>query len=153
EAVLDRRHAAGWSAALALAGAVLVALPPVAGLPLAAYAAIAAWLFAGIVFVPLVTRALGWLLAALPGLAWRRPALWLAVQRIRGAPNSASAALAGVVASVALATAMAIMVHSFRGSVERWLDTVLPADLYGRAGGTGAPARLPEGVRERLEAL
>ena len=153
EAVLDRRHAAGWSAALALAGAILVALPPVAGLPLAAYAAIAAWLFAGIVFVPLVTRALGWLLAAVPGLAWRRPALWLAVQRIRGAPNSASAALAGVVASVALATAMAIMVHSFRGSVERWLDTVLPADLYGRAGSASAPARLPEGVRERLEAL
>jgi putative ABC transport system permease protein len=153
EAALDRRHAAGWSAALALAGAVLAALPPVAGLPLAAYAAIAAWLFAGIVFVPLLTRALGWLLAAMPGLAWRRPALWLAVQRIRGAPNSASAALAGVVASVALATAMAIMVHSFRGSVERWLDTVLPADLYGRAGVASAPGRLPEGVRERLESL
>ena len=153
EAVLDRRHALQWSAMLALVGAGLAALPAVGGLPLAAYAAIAAWLFAGIAFVPLVTRGLGALLAAPSGLAWRHPALWLAVQRIRGAPNSASAALAGVVASVALATAMAIMVHSFRVSVERWLDTVLPADLYGRAGTASAPARLPADLRTRLEAL
>src|SRR5690606_9502818 len=108
---------------------------------------------AGIVFVPLVTRALAALAARGSAAVWRRPALWLAVQRIRGAPGSAATALAGVVASVALATAMAIMVHSSRGSVEHWLDTVLPADLYGRAGGSSTPSPLDDAMRARIAAL
>lgn len=153
ESTLRRRHAAAWSAVLAAVGAGLLMLPPVQGLPLAAYAAIAAWLLAGIVFVPLVTRALAALAARGSAAVWRRPALWLAVQRIRGAPGSAATALAGVVASVALATAMAIMVHSFRGSVEHWLDTVLPADLYGRAGGSSTPSPLDDAMRARIAAL
>ncbi len=142
-----------WAALLTVAGAALLGLPPIGGLPLPAYAAIAAWLLAGIVAVPTLTRSLGRMLAGLPSLAWRHPALWFAVQRIRGAPGTASAALSGVVASVALATAMAVMVHSFRGSVEQWLDTVLPADLYGRLGDAGAPAQLPEGLSARLQAV
>ncbi len=153
ETTLARRHCAAWGALLALAGLGLLALPPLGGLPVAAYAAIAAWLFAGIAVVPLLARGLGRLLGAVPGFAWRWPALWLATRRIQGAPTSASAALAGVVASVALATAMAVMVHSFRVSVERWLDTVLPADLYGRTAGTGTPGELDAGLRARLAAL
>jgi putative ABC transport system permease protein len=38
-----------------------------------------------------------------------------------------------VIASVALAVSMAIMVNSFRVSVDEWLAQVLPADLYVRA--------------------
>jgi putative ABC transport system permease protein len=48
-------------------------------------------------------------------------------------------AISGVVASLSLAVALTVMVASFRESVTRWLDVVLPADLYARtAMGAGA---------------
>jgi len=150
ERVARRRHGAMWAAALFGAGAALLQVPPVAGLPLPAYFAIMLWLLAAIVFVPVLTSGLGALLSRAGSFAWRHPSLWLSVQRIRGAPSSAAAALAGVVASVALASAMAIMVHSFRDSVERWLDTVLPADLYGRAPPGGAQGALTPDVQRGL---
>ena len=153
ESTMRRRHGALWSGLLFALGAALLAAPPVAGLPLPAYLAILVWLLAGIVFVPLVTRALGASLARTGRFVWKRPSLWLAVHRIHGAPGSAAAALSGVVASVALASAMAIMVHSFRDSVEHWLDTVLPADLYGRAPSGAADGGLTVDAQRALAAL
>ena len=153
ESTMRRRHNALWAGLLFAVGAALLAAPPVAGLPLPAYLAIAAWLLGGIVFVPLVTRALGAALSRSGRVVWRRPALWLAVQRINGAPASAAAALSGVVASVALASAMAIMVHSFRDSVQHWLDTVLPADIYGRAPPGAAEGALTPQVQRRLASI
>ena len=47
--------------------------------------------------------------------------------RLAAAPGQAGIALAGVVASFALMVAMAIMVGSFRDSVDRWLGRVLAA--------------------------
>ena len=144
-----------WSAG----GLVLQALPPVFGLPLPAYAAIACVLFAGIVAVPLViglyARALGALLAPLAP----RPtgplalALSLAVARLRGAPAAASGALSGIVVSFALACAMAIMVGSFRDSVDAWLARVLPADLYARGNTTGLHGPIEAGLPARLSRL
>ena len=49
--------------------------------------------------------------------------------RLAAAPGQAGIALAGVVASFALMVAMAIMVGSFRDSVDRWLGRVLAAPL------------------------
>ncbi|HWD17601.1 MAG TPA: ABC transporter permease, partial [Casimicrobiaceae bacterium] len=46
--------------------------------------------------------------------------------------------LAAVVASVALMSAMAIMVASFRQSLDDWLGVMLPADLYVRTQGDSA---------------
>ena len=46
-------------------------------------------------------------------------------------------AVAGVVASLSLAVALTVMVASFRDAVSRWLDTVLPADLYVRTASPG----------------
>jgi putative ABC transport system permease protein len=60
------------------------------------------------------------------------PALNLAVQRLWGAPSQAAIALCGIVASTSLMIAMAVMVTSFRGSVEDWLTQILPADIYFR---------------------
>ena len=37
--------------------------------------------------------------------------------------------------------ALTVMVTSFREAVTQWLDTVLPADLYARASGSGSSAR------------
>jgi len=47
-------------------------------------------------------------------------------------------AVAGVVASLSLAVALTVMVASFRDAVSRWLDSVLPADLYVRGAASSA---------------
>jgi putative ABC transport system permease protein len=147
------RRSAALAAALVLSGGLLMALPAMQGLPLGAYAAIACWLFAGILVVGPITAWLSRLLDdAAPGL-WRAPGAWLALQRLRRAPGAAAVALSGVVASFALSSAMAIMVDSFRHSVADWLHTVLPADLYGRAGGQGASAALTPAMQSSLAAL
>jgi putative ABC transport system permease protein len=115
-------------------GAGLALLPPVGGLPLAAYAAVAALLAGGVALVPVVVQAL----LARP-LWQQQPLVLLAWQRARHQRHTASAAVAGVVASLALSVALTVMVGSFRDAVADWLNAVLPADLYLRvAGGSGA---------------
>ncbi len=118
---------------LALGGAAALA-PPIAGLPLAAYAGVAALLLGGVALIPAGVHLL---LAALPPMQRTLPLL--AVQRARHQRHTATAAVAGVVASLALSVALTVMVASFRGGVSSWLDSVLPADLYARtASSSGA---------------
>ena len=134
EATLRGSRPLRTAALLGAAGTGLLLAPPILGLPLAAYLAIAAFLFAGISLVPRVIElVLGWLRRSFAVGLWRRPPAWLAVTRQAQAPASVAIALAGVVASFALTCAMVIMVSSFRLSVDDWLDRVLPADLYARA--------------------
>jgi putative ABC transport system permease protein len=59
-------------------------------------------------------------------------------------------AAAGVLTSVALAVAMAIMVASFRESVDEWLTHLLPADLYLRAGRAQSSAYLNEDLQAAI---
>jgi len=140
------------SLALAVAGAVLLTLPAIGGLPLGAYLAIACWLFAGVLIIAPLLGVVARLLAR-----WRHQRsgalTWLAVSRLDGAHQSAFPALAGVVASFALVCAMAVMVHSFRISVDDWLETVLPADLYLSVPTTGAGAGLTTQNQNALAGL
>ncbi len=133
---------ASWSGpALLLLAFGLCWLPPIAGLPLAAYVAVACGLLGGILALPaLVQAALGWLAPRVQ----RRPLALLALERARRFPHSASVATSAVVASLALSVALTVMVGSFRESVMRWLDAVLPAELYLRAaaGAGGAETAL-----------
>ncbi|HWI11952.1 MAG TPA: ABC transporter permease, partial [Burkholderiaceae bacterium] len=133
--------------ALLIAGVLLALLPPVAGLPLAAYLGVACLLFGGIACVPVSVALM------LKGIAPPRHALpLLAVERARHQRHTATIAVAGVVASLSLAIALTVMVASFRASVTQWLDTVLPADLYLRAAsslGAGDVATLPASMPER----
>ena len=109
-------------------GAALATLPPLFEIPLAAYGSVALLLIGGIACVP------GGIALALAGVAEPRHALaLLAVERARRQRTSATIAVAGVVASLALSVALTVMVASFRDGVMRWLDVVLPADLYVRA--------------------
>lgn len=125
----------GWGAALLVAGVLLALLPPWRGLPLAAYASVAALLLGGIACVPVAVG------AVLARRHPRRNALaLLAVERARHECQAATVAVAGVVASLSLAVALTVMVASFRDGVARWLDTVLPADLYARTAATSAAA-------------
>ncbi|NQW84041.1 MAG: FtsX-like permease family protein [Alcaligenaceae bacterium] len=119
--------------ALALISLVLTLLPPMDGLPVAAYLSIAFLLFAGLALMPsLVSQFFAGLARLLPGRFARAasPSLTLAVWRLAQAPASAAGLIAGVVAALALTVAMVVMVASFRDSVTQWLDKVLPADLY-----------------------
>ena len=124
---------------LIAAGAGLAALPPVFGIPLAAYVSVALLLVGGITALP-------WLVALLydrlAPLAAHQLLPLLAVERARRVRASAAVAVSGVVASLSLAVALTVMVASFRDSVTHWLDVVLPADLYMRtalpAGATAA---------------
>jgi putative ABC transport system permease protein len=119
---------AAWRGpALLVAGALLALAPPIAGLPLAAYASVALLLVGGIACVPALVAAL----LARAGTT-TSPLALLALQRARHERDAATVAVAGVAASLALAVALTVMVASFRDGVSRWLDQVLPADLYVR---------------------
>ena len=120
---------------LLLAAAVLAALPPVAGVPLAAYVSVALLLLGGIGTLPWLVSLLLKLVA--PWVA-RHPLPLLAVERARRVPHGAAIAVSGVVASLSLAVALTVMVASFRQSVTQWLDTVLPAALYVRTAGSAS---------------
>ncbi len=144
-----RRLAPAWpGAALLAAGMALSQLGPVRGLPLFGYLAIACLLVGGIALMPRVSQ---WVFAALPV---NRNVPWtLAVAQLRGAPAQAAVSLAAIVASFSLMAAMAIMVASFRASVDRWLDAVLPAELYFRSTHAGDTGYLEPGFEERVRAL
>src|SRR2546427_359518 len=121
--------------AFILAGAALAQLGPVGGLPIYGYAAIGCLLIGSVALMPRLSQAV---FDALP--LPRSPGLALALAQLRGAPGQAAVSLAAIVASFSLMAAMAIMVASFRQSVDDWLNTVLPAELYFRtshAGDTG----------------
>jgi putative ABC transport system permease protein len=129
-------------------GAGLARLGPVQGLPLFGYAAIACLLVGSILLVPFVFS------FVLRKITLRNPpALVLAVAQLRGAPGQAAVSLAAIVASFALMAAMAIMVASFRQSLDRWLDAVLPAELYLRTTHAGDTAYLEPQFEARVRAL
>ncbi len=122
-----RRPRAWPGLALLAAGTGLAMAPPLAGLPILAYAGMALLLAGGVALMPALARAL---LAPLAHMGSRWLPLDLAIRRLWGAPQAASLALSGIVASTALMVAMAVMVASFRQSVDDWLVAVLPSDLY-----------------------
>jgi putative ABC transport system permease protein len=113
---------------------ICLSLPSILDLPLGGFAAMGLLLIAGVAVVPWLTQGgANLLLKRFSEGLWNSPALWLGAQRLGRYPHTVSTALAGIVASVALASAMAIMVHSFRDSVDSWLSNILPADLYIRS--------------------
>jgi len=119
-------------------GLACTRLPPLSGLPVFGYLAIALLLIGAILLMP---RIAAWCFSALAPRAARRAAPALALAHLANAPSQASVALGGVLTSFSLMVAMAIMVASFRISVDDWLSRVLAADLYVRAQG-GADATL-----------
>jgi putative ABC transport system permease protein len=117
-----------WLALGLLAAGGLAALsPPLFGLPILGYVSMALLLAGGVAAMPWLARAL---FSPFRTLTLGVPALDLALKRLWGAPSQAAVALCGIVASTSLMIAMAVMVSSFRGSVEDWLAQILPGDLY-----------------------
>jgi putative ABC transport system permease protein len=123
-------------------GLGLAFLPPWGDLPWAAYAGVGLLLVGGIGLVPQVV--------AIALSRWRgveSPVLALAIARAVDQRHTATAAVAGVVASLSLVVALTVMIASFRDSLSEWLGDVLPADLYVRPDAdTPGPAFLSPAV-------
>jgi putative ABC transport system permease protein len=138
-----------WPGAALIALGVLCTAPgPVGGVPLFGYVAIGLMLVGTLALMPrLATRVFG--LLPRPRGAGAR----LALAQLQGAPGQAAVSLAAIVASFSLMVAMAIMVASFRVSLDAWLDQVLPADLYLRTGISGDSAFLAPQDEARIAAL
>ncbi|MFC5301080.1 ABC transporter permease [Azospira restricta] len=148
EALADGGGHPRLGAALLAASLAAAALPPAADLPLGGYLAVACLLAGAVLLLPALAGGVARLLPP------RGPApVRLAAARLRAAPGHALVAAAGVLASVALAAAMAIMVASFRDSVDAWLHQLLPADLYLRAGRAAGSGHLDEALQARIAAV
>jgi putative ABC transport system permease protein len=118
------RTSAYFGLALLGLGAALCRLPPIGGLPVFGYVAIAALLFGAVLLVPTLTvKALS--------LAPRthRIVIDAAVAQLRENVGLSTLSLASIIVSFSLMVAMAIMVFSFRVSFDHWLGKLLPADI------------------------
>ncbi|MBI1907139.1 MAG: FtsX-like permease family protein [Rhodocyclales bacterium] len=133
---------------LGMAGLASIA-PPVSGVPVFGYVAIALLLGAAVLVLPGATRIATVALRRADGPLTMR----LAQARLSAVPGQAVIAGAGVVASVALAVSMLVMVHSFRVSVDDWLAIMLPADLYVRASGAAGSGHFDAEAVARVAAL
>jgi putative ABC transport system permease protein len=139
-----------WPALIALIlGAICTQLPPLSGLPIFGYLAIVLLLIGSIALMP---RSAAWLFSRL-STRWHGVSGSLALTRLANAPNQAAIALGGVLASFSLMVAMAIMVSSFRVSVDDWLQQLLSADMYVRVAGGHESARLTEREQEAIATL
>jgi putative ABC transport system permease protein len=136
EDVALSKLATPWPAFVCLLlGAICTRLPPVHNLPVFGYLAVAFLLIGGIALMPRFTALL---FSALSSVAHNSgTVMTLTLSRLANAPNQASIALGGVLSSFSLMVAMAIMVSSFRVSVDDWLTHILPADLYVRSAASG----------------
>jgi putative ABC transport system permease protein len=127
-------------------GAVLLAMGlfalrlPVRSLPLG-LAALFVLLFGAALLSPLLTLGL---VRVFQPIAARTP-LGLASRMAAGGVSRALSrtgpAIAALTVAIAAGTAIAVMIGSFRGSVERWLDATLLADVYIASPSSGANRR------------
>ena len=149
EAALLGGHGHPWlGLGVLLASLAACAIPAQDGLPVGGYLAVACLLAGGVMLLPALAAGIARLLPDRGPVPAR-----LARARLGAAPGHAVVAAAGVLTSVALAAAMAIMVASFRDSVDQWLYQLLPADLYLRAGQAQSSGYLDETLQARISAI
>ena len=137
----------GWSAPAATAVLATLAafLPPAGEIPVGGYLAIVLALGAAVLAVVPATQVL-----LSRARAEENPLLVLATAQVRSLPGHLAAMVSGIVVSVALTSAMAIMVFSFRVSLDGWLQGVLGADFFARASPGGDAVVFDERLQSRL---
>ena len=128
--VLAALRAPRLAAACLLLGVIFVGLPPVYDLPVFGYLTIVLLLIGSITALPYVCGLSFSTLLRKLNLSKTNILSALAIIRLSNTPGLAAIALGGILVSFSLMVAMAIMVTSFRISVDNWLEQVLPADLY-----------------------
>jgi len=138
EEMAIRKLSFPWFALSCLILAIIFTqLPPVVELPVFGYLAIVLLLVGGIALMPRFSALVFAFLLRVGSTTNSGAVSTLVLARLANAPHQASIALGGVLTSFSLMVAMAIMVTSFRISVDDWLGQVLPADLYVRAAASG----------------
>ncbi|MDY7537260.1 FtsX-like permease family protein [Undibacterium sp. RTI2.1] len=158
EDVAMTRFSSPWPAMICLAlGGVLTQLPPVFELPVFGYLAVALLLIGGIGLMPrcsaVVFTSLLNFLQSRAALLRKNQVLLLVLARLANTPNQASIALGGVLSSFSLMVAMAIMVSSFRVSVDDWLAQILSANLYVRTASNGETAAMNPAQQKMISTL
>ncbi|MGS0740237.1 ABC transporter permease [Glaciimonas sp. GG7] len=148
------RLASAWPALLCLlAGGLLTQMPPLFDLPIFGYIAVALLLIGGIALMPRLA-ALVFPMLQKSIISSRSGVIkTLALARLANVPGHASIALGGVLSSFSLIVAMAIMVASFRVSVDDWLTQLLSADVYVRSAGSGDTGAMHSAEQTLLAAV
>jgi len=144
-----------WPSLVCLVLALAFAFaPPVFELPLFGYLAIGLLLIGGIGLMPRLAATVFTVLNRRAMAARvQHPVLALTLARLANASGQAGIALGGVLSSFSLMVAMAIMVASFRISLDDWLVRLLPADLYARIENSGSAGGLGPKQQAALAAL
>lgn len=139
----------GWLVALTFVSAVAVlALPPIAGLPLPGYVSIALLLIGTVIWMPSIVRSV---LRHAPRI--RAVPYQIAIAQIAGTARYATLSVSAIIVSFSLMASMAIMVTSFRTSLDEWTQKILPADLYVRIGYVGQSSHLDAKTLDALAKL
>jgi putative ABC transport system permease protein len=143
-----------WPAVACLVVAlILTLLPPFFDVPILGYLAVALLLIGGIALMPRCTAIVFTSLSRWRARRHTNATTTLALARLANAPGQASIAMGGVLSSFALIVAMAIMVASFRVSVDEWLTHLLSADLYVRVTPNGDTGSLAPAEQATLAAV
>ena len=148
EEALRRLHTALPGVALIAVGLALSQAPPIGELPIAGYFAVALVLVGAILVAP---RCAELVLSRLPSTRYAPAAL--AAAQLQATPRQVAVSLAAILASFSLMVSMLIMVGSFRVSLATWLDQMLPADLYVRAGRVGETGYFTPDEQMRIAAV
>src|SRR5262245_690462 len=107
-----------WWGILSIAtGALLAFAPAIAALQIAGYLSVALILVGAVLLMPRLAEIC---LERMP-LPRRIPA-GIAIAQLKATPRQSAISIAAIVTSFSLMVAMLIMVSSFRGSLERWLE-------------------------------
>ena len=127
---------------------VLLSLKPWNGIPVAGYLSIACLLLGGVFLMPWIAKKIFEKMKSNRNIPFT-----LALAQLRGAPGQAMVSLAAIVASFSLMAAMAIMVASFRSSVDDWLGAALPAELYFRTTQSGESSWIDPDLEARVRRI
>jgi putative ABC transport system permease protein len=144
---LSKLRTTRWGLAALAASVPCALLPAMDGLPVGGYIAVALILIGSVLVMPRLAAAF------LDRLPVPTPvAAAIATAQLKGTPRQAAISIAAVVISMSLMVSMLIMVTSFRSSLEAWLERMLPADLYLRAGRGGESGFLTPEEQARIAA-
>ncbi|HEX8089698.1 MAG TPA: FtsX-like permease family protein, partial [Blastocatellia bacterium] len=150
----SRKYLAASIALLAL-GYFLTWFGPVGGLPIFGYLSALALMFGGALLAPNVL----WLVSGAGGRviarAFRaiRVEARLASANLRSSIPRISISVAALAVSLAMMTAISIMVGSFRETVTYWVDETMVADIYARSVMHAATSYEGEITREAIAAV
>ena len=99
------------------------------GIPLFGYAACLAIVFAVAFLVPAVLHVAGWV-GSWFTKRWTGVEAFLAIANLSGSIPRISISVAALAVSLSMLTAIAVMIGSFRETVQYWVQQTLKADLY-----------------------